>query len=176
MALVYSSSIVVGTLTYSDPISYNVPPASTVADSIINLDPGPTSPTSPPPEIDTSGIKLSDLTIDGILWYAELPPNTVTPYAVIFTSSVVTVGKTTWYTAFKSSYQLSIFSDTRNDAVLRASIARSRLDKKTISEDAFSKVQTQVGPVRSEIAKGLGLNGVDAWMAYFNLDVFYSRT
>ncbi len=171
MTLAYSTSIIVGSLTYSPTI---IPPASPVP-------PTQTLPTTvstvPLEQAITQGqVKFSDLTSDGILWYGELPPGRVTPYAVLYLASgIVTSAKTTGYTVFRATYEISFVADTKDQAIVRASIARNRLNKKTLQDDIYSTVQTQTGAVYDQIAPGLGLNGADAWMASFSLEVFYSR-
>lgn len=169
MSLSYSPSIIVGSIQYSPSI---IPPASTV----------PSTQASQIPSIPLgqaitlSQVSLSSLTSDGILWYGEIPVGRVTPYAVLYSSgSTAIAGKTTGYTVFRAAYEISIVADTKDQAVIRAAIARQKFNKKTLQDDTYSTVQTQTGAVYDGIAPGLGLNGVDAWMASFSLDVFYRR-
>lgn len=118
---------------------------------------------------------LLGLTSDGILWYSEAPVGTVLPYAVLFLVAAVPVTKTTAYDVFHSVYQLSIYADQKDDAMILGLSAAGAFDRKNIIDDRVNGilVQTQTGDVRVELVRGLGIGGVDAWMGFFNLEVFY---
>ncbi len=118
---------------------------------------------------------LPSLTSDGILWYSEAPVGTVLPYAVLFLIAAVPVARTTSYDVFHSVYQLSIYTDQKDSAMILGLEAAGAFDRKNIVDDRVNDIliQTQSGDVRVELAKGLGPNGVDAWMGFFNIEAFY---
>lgn len=176
MGLTYDTPIIVGLLTYSDPIDVETPPSPPApavppTPPIIISDPTATLTLSPTP----IGPTLASLTSDGILWYEEAPAQPVTPYAVLFQVSGSPTAKTTAFTVIHEVYQFSAYADTKKEARAIATIAALAYDRKTVYEDVDIVVQTQSGVVRVELAKGLGLNGADAWMGYFEITVFSQR-
>lgn len=187
MALAYSSSIILGSLTYSPSIV----PAPTIVQTVnplINVAPVTIQSSQPgnilDPTEDIPGAicswwagnsSLTALTTDGVLWYSEAPVEAIMPYAIFFLVAAAPVAKTTAYDVFHSVYQVSIYADQKDDAQILALAAAVGFDRKNIVDDRVNDIliQTQTGDVRIQLAAGLGLNGADAWMGFFNLEVFY---
>lgn len=121
----------------------------------------------------SNNTSLTSLTYDGILWYSEAPVGVITPYAVMFPVSSVSTGRTTNYTVCHDVYQLSIYASNKDDAMALSQAAAIGFDLKNVYQSGDDLIQTQTGDARIELAKGLGIDGEDAWMGFFEIEVFY---
>lgn len=187
MALVYSTSIVVGSLTYSETISSPAPVAVETETSIVTVVQPPEQQVQTLANFvgsvdDIPGVlcswwasneSLKSLTYDGMLWYPEAPVGVITPYAIMFLISATVAAKTTKYTTCHDMYQISVYADQKDDAMALGLAAAVWFDRKKVYQSGDDLIQTQTGDVRLELAKGLGLNGADAWMGFFEVEVFY---
>lgn len=189
MTLEYSPTIILGSLAYSPSIV----PQPTIVETVNPLidvvpvsaqssQPGPGDILDPTEDIAGAicawwaiNPLLTALTTDGVLWYSEAPVGAIMPYAIFFLVAAAPVAKTTAYDVFHSVYQVSIYADWKDDAQDLALAAAVGFDRKNIVDDRTNDIliQTQTGDVRIQLAAGLGLNGADAWMGFFNIEVFY---
>jgi hypothetical protein len=123
------------------------------------------------------------LTADGKLWLKEAPEDTALPYATCFRIAEPVEAWTTATAIVRATVQVNCHAATAAAAEALAESLRSLLTK---SASQPSGAPLEVGPgnpamhaldddVSLDEGEGLGPGGSDCWVAFFTLEVFYTR-
>ena len=112
---------------------------------------------------------------DQILWLDQAPDGTALPYAVLLQVAEPITGQTTAYQLADGTYQISCMASTASQAIGLARQVRNAFNRAPLPLQDDQALHCLGGEIRVTKGEGLGIDGVDCWVAYTELDILSQR-